>query len=99
MADRTGTEPETSVVAELDLLDDWIPEQMQPGMMFLLDQSSEVNQTSNPYWAVLACPKCGFLGLITRRQYEGTESMICDADHCSAEYFLGETAIRYRKPH
>ena len=50
------------MVAELNLLEVWIPEQMQPGTMFLLEQAGELGKAENPYWAVLACPSCGSLG-------------------------------------
>ncbi len=86
------------MVAELDFLEEWIPEQMEPGTMFLLDRPGDLGEARNPYWAVLACPNCGCLGLITKRQYAGQEAMICGSDDCSAEYFLGEPMIRYRKP-
>lgn len=85
------------MVAELNLLEVWIPEQMQPGTVFMLEQSEDVNKIDNPYWAVLACPVCGCLGLITRQQYGGLEAMICGGDACSAEYFMSEGEIHYRK--
>lgn len=87
------------MVAELDLLEEWIPEQMQPGTLFLLEQAGDLGKPDNPYWAVLACPACGSLGLITRQQCAGLESMICGSDTCSAEYSLQEKKIVYRKPH
>ena len=65
------------MVAELNLLEVWIPEQMQPGTMFLLEQAGRLGKAENPYWAVLACPSCGSLGLITRQQCAGLEAMIC----------------------
>jgi hypothetical protein len=83
------------MVSELDLLDVWIPEQMQPGTMFMLEQSN-LGKVENPFWAVLACPSCGSLGLITRSQHAGLEAMICGSETCSAEYFLGGETIRYR---
>jgi hypothetical protein len=85
--------------AELHYLDEWIPEQMEPGTLFVLESPGEMGEPENPYWAVLACPACGCLGLITRRQYSGSEAMICGSAKCSAEYYLGEDGIRYRKPH
>jgi hypothetical protein len=85
------------MVSELDLLDVWIPEQMQPGTMFMLEQGN-LGKVENPFWAVLACPSCGCLGLITRSQHAGLEAMICGSDTCSAEYFLGDETIRYRSP-
>jgi hypothetical protein len=85
------------MVAELNFLEVWIPEQMQPGTLYMLEQSEEAGKADNPYWAVLACPSCGTLGLITRQQCAGLEAMICGSDNCSAEYFLSDRQIRYRR--
>ena len=84
---------------ELELLGEWIPEQMKPGTLFVLENPGAMGEAKNPYVAVLACPNCGALGLITRAQFSGMDSMICGSDHCSAEYFLSEDRIEYRKPH
>lgn len=86
------------MVAELNVLEVWIPELMQPGTLFLLEDASQPEASDNPYWAVLACPACGSLGLITRLQGRGLESMICGSECCSAEYFLEGGCIRYRNP-
>lgn len=86
------------MVAELSLLEEWIPEQMRPGTLFLLEQAGDLGNTENPYWAVLACPSCGSLGLITRKQCAGLENMICGSDTCSAEYLFVEKSIRFRRP-
>jgi len=56
------------MVGELDLLNEWIPEQMQPGTVFVLENAGEIGEKEDPYWAVLACPSCGMLGLITRNK-------------------------------
>jgi hypothetical protein len=84
------------MIAELSFLEVWIPEQMEPGTLFVLEQAGELGKAENPYWAVLACPSCGTLGLITRQQCAGLESMICGSESCSAEYFLEDEKIRYR---
>jgi hypothetical protein len=86
------------MVAELSFLEVWIPEQMEPGTVFVLEQAGDLGNAENPYWAVLACPSCGSLGLITRQQCAGLDAMICGAEHCSAEYFLYGEEIRYRQP-
>ena len=59
------------MVAELDILSEWIPEQMQPGTIFVLENAGRVGEKEDPYWAVLSCPICGILGLITRKQIAG----------------------------
>lgn len=87
------------MLTELEWLGEWIPEQMKPGTLFVLETAKSVGEARNPYVAVLACPSCGELGLITRAQLTGLDSMICGSDHCSAEYFLNEDRIEYRKPH
>ena len=56
------------MVGELDVLNEWIPEQMQPGTVFVLENAGEIGEKEDPYWAVLSCPSCGMLGLITRKQ-------------------------------
>ena len=86
------------MVAEIDVLNEWIPEQMGPGAMFVLENAGEVGQADDPYWAVLACPACGTLGLITRRQIAGLISIICGSDKCSAQFFLNEGQVVARQP-
>ncbi len=86
------------MVADLSFIEEWIPEQMEPGTVFVLENAGTMGEPRNAYWAVLACPSCGSLGLITRLQYHGLEAMICGAEDCSAEYFLSGGAVRYRPP-
>ncbi len=87
------------MTAELQFLEAWIPEKMEPGTVFLLEgQGPEglPREGNNPFVAVLACPGCGTVGLITRRQLHGYESMICGGDSCSAEFGFEGDSIRYR---
>ena len=86
------------MAAEISILNEWIPEQMEPGTVFYLENAGEMGDTEDPYWAVIACPTCGTLGLITRRQVVGLCAVICGSANCSAEYFLHDEEISYRKP-
>lgn len=83
---------------ELQQIEDWIPEQMEPGTLFVLENAGSMGDVHNPYVAVLSCPRCGSLGLITRGQYAGIQSMICGAEDCSAEFQLHGDEIQYRRP-
>lgn len=85
------------MVAEINFLSEWIPEQMGPGTLFILENAGEVGENDDPYWAVLACPSCGTLGLITRRQIAGLHSVICGSNICSAQYFIHNDDIVPRK--
>jgi hypothetical protein len=86
------------MIAELDILSEWIPEQMQPGTIFVLENAGQVGEKSDPYWAVLSCPNCGTLGLITRKQIAGLLPVICGSGDCSAQFFINDSEIVARKP-
>ena len=86
------------MVAELDFLNEWIPEQMSPGTLFVLENAGEVGEKEDPYWAVLSCPSCGTLGLVTRKQMTGLLPVICGSQECSAQFFIRENEIQPRKP-
>ncbi len=85
------------MVGELNVLSEWIPEQMHPGTLFVLENAGEVGEPEDPYFAVLACPSCGVLGLITRRQIAGLIPVICGSDQCSAQFFIRDSDIVVRK--
>jgi hypothetical protein len=83
--------------ADLQFLEEWIPERMDPGTVFVLENQAKLGQAHNPFVAVMSCPRCGTLGLITRRQLYGQEAMICGGEACSAEYRLEEDRICFRR--
>src|SRR5258708_33197856 len=86
------------MVAELNILTEWIPEQMEPGTVFILENAGEVGNQEDPYWAVLACPQCGTLGLITRRQISGLIPVICGSATCSAQFVIQHEQSVATKP-
>ena len=86
------------MVAELSILSEWIPEQMEPGTVFVLENAGEVGESDDPYWAVLSCPSCGTLGLITRRQIAGLIPVICGSSSCPAQFVIRDNEIVARKP-
>src|ERR1700758_2112616 len=90
--------PGGSMDTGLQFLEEWIPEKMDPGTVFLLENQSKLGHAQNPYIAVMSCPRCGTMGLITRRQLCEKETMICGGDTCSAEYRLEGENIQFRHP-
>jgi hypothetical protein len=81
---------------DLQFLEEWIPERMDPGTVFMLENKAKFGNGQNPYVAVMSCPRCGTMGLITRRQLFAGETMICGGDACSAEYRLDGENILFR---
>ena len=86
------------MLADLQFLEEWIPDRMDPGTIFVLENQTKMGQEQNPYVAVMSCPRCGTMGLITRRQLCAGETMICGGEVCSAEYRLDGETILYRPP-
>jgi hypothetical protein len=89
--------PEGAMSADLQFLEEWIPERMDPGTVFMLENHAQLGHVQRSFVAVLSCPRCGTIGLITRRQLCGGDAMICGGDICSAEYRLEGETIQYRK--
>jgi hypothetical protein len=87
---------EGTMSADLQFMEEWIPERMDPGTVFVLENQAKLGHAQNPYVAVMSCPRCGTMGLITRRQLWAGETMICGGDACSAEYRLDGENIRFR---
>lgn len=86
------------MAADLQFLEEWIPEKMDPGTVFMLENQAKLGHAQNPYVAVMSCPRCGAMGLITRRQLYSGDLLICGAESCSAEYRLDGENICYRAP-
>src|SRR5437660_71125 len=84
-------------VAEVAVICEWSPEYMEPGTIFVLENAGEVGEKEDPYWAVLSCPDCGTLGLITRKQIAGLLPVICGSGQCSAQFFINDSDIVPRK--
>ena len=87
---------EGTMSADLQFMEEWIPERMDPGTVFVLENQAKLGHAQNPFVAVMSCPRCGTLGLITRRQLYAGETMICGGDVCSAEYRLDGESFCFR---
>ncbi len=86
------------MVAQLSIVTEWIPEQMEPGAIFVLENAGEVGDHDDPYWAVLSCPECGTLGLITRKQMRGLVPVICGSNVCSAQFMIHDEKVMPKRP-
>lgn len=86
------------MVAQLNIVTEWMPEEMEPGAIFVLENAGEVGDHDDPYWAVLSCPECGTLGLITRKQMRGFIPVICGSNCCSAQFMIHDEKVTPKRP-
>ena len=78
------------------VLDD-SPNHLTPGDIIVLKDSLTLRgQVESDFFAVLACPRCGILDLLTPAQYFGVVSVICGSDSCSCTFRIeNESRIVY----
>lgn len=72
-------------------------ELMRPGDILLLDGTQSLRElVDTAFFAILACPLCGKLDLLTQAQYSGTETVICGYDDCTCHFRInGRQEIAY----
>lgn len=65
--------------------------EMDPGDIILLEDTSALRaKVDSGFYAILACPQCGHLDLITQAQYAGTASVLCAQQDCSCHFKIHE---------
>jgi hypothetical protein len=83
--------------ASLHHVSDDSPNHLTPGDIIILNDSLTLRaQVESDFFAVLACPRCGVLDLLTPAQYFGVVPVICGSDSCSCSFRIeNESRIVY----
>jgi hypothetical protein len=64
---------------------------MAPGDVIFLEEAESLRSAvESIFFAVLACPACGALGLITSAQYQGLAPITCGSTQCSCTFQIEE---------
>jgi len=89
---KMGTDHEITPAPEtLHHVDENALSAMQPGDILMLDRVASLRaQVESDFLAVLACPQCGQLSLITPPQYFGTIPVLCGSAACSCRLRIEE---------
>jgi hypothetical protein len=97
LAEPGHAQAEFSPPASLHHVFDDSPTDLTPGDIIILDHSQILRaQVESDFFAVLACPGCGVLDLLTPAQYFGLVPVICGSDFCSCSFRIeGESRIVY----
>ena len=84
----TSSQLEQPLVEQLlEELGNFVPQSMDPGTVFMLEDRQRLGDPRNPYVAAMSCPRCGSIDLITHRQLDRKEWMLC-GNECSAEWCI-----------
>ena len=66
---------------------------LEPGDVVVLGEFEELRQEADSdFYAVIACPRCGALDLITSAQYFGGVPVICGSHQCSCSFRIEDEA-------
>jgi hypothetical protein len=97
LAELEHAQEEFPPPASLHHVFDDSPNDLTPGDIIVLDDSQTLRaQVESDFFAVLACPRCGILNLLTPAQYFGVLAVICGSDSCSCSFRIeGESRILY----
>lgn len=77
--------------ADVRLVDETGLAAMRPGDVVLLAETETLRSAVEfIFFAVLACPACGTLGLITSSQYHGNVAVTCGSTICSCRFRITE---------
>jgi len=73
--------------------EDWLTS-MQPADVITLEESETLRHSvDSVFFAVLACPQCGTLSLITSQQYFGIIPVICGSKFCSCRFRIEDQSL------
>jgi hypothetical protein len=97
LAELGHTDGEVAPPASLHHVFDDSPNDLTPGDIIVLDDSQILRaQVESDFFAVMACPGCGILDLLTPAQYFGVAPVICGLDSCSCSFRIeSESRIVY----
>ncbi len=88
-AHHTEVFPQEAYVTKMMEMPAWMPEAMEPGCLFLLARRFQLSAKREPRLvAVLACPQCGMLNMITEAQYGGQSAVVCESELCGQHFFI-----------
>jgi hypothetical protein len=88
---RRGERPLLSPPSGLHHIQEEAMGSMVPGdVIFLGEAESLRSAVESIFFAVLACPACGALGLITSAQYGGLMPVACGSSQCSCRFRIDE---------
>ncbi len=83
-----GAEPPPLQVQHVD---EGALDRMRPGDLFLLSEAESASSGIAPaFVAVLACPACGTLFLLTAAQYFGATPVVCQSKLCSCRFRIAD---------
>lgn len=71
----------------VSLMDAWLPHLIEPGSVMVLNNAADDGRMDS-FCALLHCPFCQRLVVVTEEQFSGERAVTCGATDCPATFFL-----------
>lgn len=71
----------------VNLMDAWLPHLIEPGSVLVLNNAAD-DGSAGSFCALLHCPCCTRLVVVTEQQFAGEAAVTCGAGDCPATFFL-----------
>lgn len=84
------------MASAVNFVDAWIPDLVEPGSVLLLNNTSDDPGASSSFCALLTCPNCGRMEVLTEEQFTGQVPVVCGGLDCPVQFYLreGKTMLR-----
>ncbi len=83
------------MASAVNFVDAWIPELIEPGSVLLLNNTSDDLGSGSSFCALLNCPSCGRMEVLTEEQFAGQIPVVCGGVDCPAQFFLRDGKTVY----
>lgn len=77
----------TETTGAVSLMDAWLPHLIEPGSVLVLNNAADDGGVDT-FCALLHCPFCQRLVVVTEEQFSGEKLVTCGAVDCPATFFL-----------
>lgn len=83
------------MASAVTFVDAWIPELVEPGSVLLLNSTSDNLEGGSFFCALLNCPNCGRMEVLTEEQFAGRIPIVCGGVDCPAQFYLRDGKTMY----
>jgi hypothetical protein len=83
------------MASAVTFVDAWIPELIEPGSVLLLNSTTDDPAGASSFCALLNCPNCGRMEVLTEEQFIGRVPIICGGVDCPAQFYLRDGKTMY----
>jgi len=83
------------MASAVTFVDAWIPELIEPGSVLLINNTSDDLGSGSSFCALLNCPNCGRMEVLTEDQFAGRIPVVCGGVDCPAQFYLRDGKTIY----